>query len=137
MADETTDRLRRAYAAFSAQQDLPWDMFDPAIEHDQRGGLFLDGVFYGIEGLRAGLEQIQADWEDLRFEIEDVIDLGGRYLVNLRMRARVRDSEAELDAQVAHIWEFRDGRAVRWASYGSHEAALRAVGTTGAVETLH
>ncbi len=137
MPEQNADRLRRAYAAFSEDRTLPWDMFDPEIEHDQRSGLFLDGIFYGTEGVRAAVEQVYADWEDVRYETEDVIDLGDRYLVLLRMRARVRDSEAELDAQVAHVWEFRDGLAVRWGAYGNRADALRAVDMAGPAKTLH
>ena len=137
MDDANAERLRQAYAAFSEHQELPWDLFDPAIEHDQRAGLFLDGVFYGTEGLRAALEEVHADWEDLRYEIEDFVDLGDRYLVMLRMRARVRDSQAELDAQVAHVWEFRDGLAVRWGAYGDRADALRSVQSTSPLDVIH
>jgi ketosteroid isomerase-like protein len=112
-------------------------MLDPAIEHDQRAGLFLDGVFYGPEGVRAALEEIHADWDDLRLDPEELVELGDRYLVMLRMRARVRDSEAELDAQIAHIWEFRDGRAVRWGVFGDRAEALRSLSATGPFNALH
>jgi ketosteroid isomerase-like protein len=137
MGIENADRLRRAYATFSEHKTLDWEMFDPAIEHDQRAGLFLDGVFYGPEGVRAALEEIHADWDDLRFDTEELVDLGDRYLVMLRMRARVRDSEAELDAQIAHIWEFRDGRAVRWGVFGDRAEALRSLSATGPFNALH
>ena len=53
MSAEIADRLRRAYAAFNQQGSLDWDLLDPAIQHDQTEGLFLDGVFYGPEGVRA------------------------------------------------------------------------------------
>lgn len=137
MTDETADRLRRAYALFNADGSLDWDLFDPAIRHDQTEGLFLDGVFYGQEGLQAALDEIEADWDDLRLDPEDVIDLGDRLLVFVRMRARVRDSEAELDAQVAHVWEFRGGRAVRWDVYGDRASALRALSAAGPFGTVH
>ena len=136
-ANSQADRLRRAYAAFSADKTVPWDMLDPAIEHDQRAGLFLDGVFYGTEGVRAALEEIHADWDDLRFDTEDIVDLGDRYLVLLRMRARVRDSEAELDAQIAHVWEFRGDRAVRWGVYGDRADALRALSAAAPFHKVH
>ena len=123
---EPTDRLRRAYAAFNEGAGLDWTLFDPAIQHDQTKGLFLDGVFYGPEGVRAAIEEVQSDWEDLSYEPLEVLRLGDRVLVLLRMTARVRDSQAELDAQVAHVWEFRDGRAVRWDVYGDHESARQA-----------
>jgi ketosteroid isomerase-like protein len=123
---DPTDRLRSAYAAFNSGGELDWSMIDPAIEHDQTKGLFLDGVFYGPEGVRAAIEEVQSDWEDLSYEPLEVVELGDRVLVLLRMTARVRDSQAELDAQVAHVWEFRDGRAVRWDVYGDYESARRA-----------
>ena len=137
MSAENADRLRRAYATFNKQGSLDWDLFDPSIQHDQTEGLFLDGVFYGQEGVMAALGEIRADWDDLQLEPEDVIDLGDRLLVLVRMKARVRDSEAEIDAQIAHVWEFRDGRAVRWAVYGDRTAAVRALSTTGPFGTVH
>ena len=126
MSSDPADRLRNAYAAFNAGDDLDWTMIDPSIEHDQTKGLFLDGVFYGPEGVRAAIEEVQSDWEDLSYEPLEVVAFGDRVLVLLRMTARVRDSQAELDAQVAHVWEFRNGRAVRWDVYGDHDTGRRA-----------
>jgi ketosteroid isomerase-like protein len=137
MVSPNADRLRRAYDAFNSGAGLDWSMIDPSIQHDQREGLFLDGVFYGPEGVRAAIEEIELDWQDLRYTLEDVVELGDRLLVLLRMRARVRDSEAILDAQVAHVWEFRNGRAVRWDVYGDHASALRAVSSSGPFGAVH
>jgi ketosteroid isomerase-like protein len=137
MVSPAADRLRRAYDAFNSGAGLDWSMIDPSIRHDQSQGLFLDGVFYGPEGVRAALQEIELDWQDLSFTLEDVVELGDRFLVLLRMRARVRDSDAVLDAQVAHVWEFRGGRAVRWDVYGDHASALRAVSATGPFGAVH
>jgi ketosteroid isomerase-like protein len=127
MSAKSTDRLRRAYAAFSAGGDIDWSLFDPTIRHDQTKGLFLDGVFYGEAGIRAAFEEVHTDWEDLSYEILEVREQGNQVLVLLRMRARVRDTQAELDAQIAHVWEFRDGQAIRWDAYADHASALRAL----------
>jgi uncharacterized protein len=124
---EPTDRLRAAYAAFNEGGEIDWSLLDPAIQHDQTKGLFLDGVFYGPEGVRAAIETVESDWEGLSYELIDVVEVGPRVLVLLRIRARVRDTQAELDAQIAHVWEFRDGRAVRWDVYGDHASAWSAV----------
>ena len=125
MSGPPADRLRRAYAAFNSGTP-DWSLFDPAIRHDQTQGLFLDGVFYGPAGVRAALKEIQTDWEGLSYEPLEVVETGERVLVLLRIRARVRDSQAELDAQVGHVWEFRNGRAVSWAVYSDHASARRA-----------
>ena len=137
MVSPAADRLRRAYDAFNQGAGLDYSLFDPSITHDQREGLFLDGVFYGPEGVRAAIQEIELDWQDLSYTLEDVVELGDRVLVLLRMRARVRDSDAELDAQVAHVWKFRGGRAVRWDVYGDHASALRALSATGPFGAVH
>ena len=137
MVPAPADRLRQAYAAFNRGAGVDWSLIDPSIRHDQREGLFLDGVFYGREGVRAALQEIESDWEDLTFTVEDSVELGDRVLLLLRMRARVRDSEAELDAQVAHVWQFRGGRAVRWDVYGDRASALRAISATGPFGAVH
>jgi ketosteroid isomerase-like protein len=134
MSSDPADRLRNAYAAFNSGAGLDWSLIDPSIEHDQTKGLFLDGVFYGPEGVRAALEEVESDWEGLSYELVEVVQLGDRVLVLLRMTARVRDSQAELDAQVAHVWEFRDGRAVRWDVYGDHASAQQAFNGVRAAE---
>jgi ketosteroid isomerase-like protein len=135
MSSANQDRLQRAYAAFNSGSTPDWTLFDPAIQHDQTEGLFLDGVFYGHDGLRAALGEIEADWEGLNFEPEEYFEVGERLLVLIRMRARVRGSNAQLDAQIGHLWEFRDGRVVRWTVYGDRAAALRAVRATGSYGT--
>ena len=137
MDSPDTDRLRRAYDAFNSGGGLDWNMFDPGIQHDHSKGLFLDGMFYGREGVRAALQEIEADWQDLHFTLEDIVEMNDRVLVLLRAHARVRDSDAELDAQVAHVWEFRDGRAVRWDVYGDHASAMRAISAAGPFGAVH
>jgi hypothetical protein len=136
MVSETHERLLSAYAAFNAGGSPAWDLFHPSIQHDQTEGLFLDGVFFGHDGIRAALAEIEADWDGLTLEPEELIDLGGnRHLVLIRMRARVRDTLAELDAQIAHLWEFDgEGLAIRWAVYGDRSAAMRALSATGPFE---
>jgi ketosteroid isomerase-like protein len=130
MASPDADRLRRAYDLFNAG-DVDWAMFDPAVRNDHTAGLFLDGVFYGTEGVRAAFEEIDTDWDDVQLDPEEVIDLGDRFLVLLHMRARVRGSDAQLDAQIAHVWEFRDGRVVNWDVYGDRATAMKAISATG------
>jgi ketosteroid isomerase-like protein len=137
MTTDEAHRIRQAYETFNAGGGIDFSMFHPAVRNDHSEGLFLDGVFYGTEGVRAAFEEIAADWDDLRFVVEDSVDLGGRHLVFLRIHARVRDTQAELDAQVAHVWEFRDGQVVQWDIYGSRAAAMRALGGFGPSKTLH
>jgi ketosteroid isomerase-like protein len=137
MGSPTADRLCRAYALLNAGGEVDWSFIDPAIRHDHTEGIFLDGIFYGPEGIQAAQAEVESDWDDVRYELEETIDMGDRVLLMLRMRARVRDTDAELDAQVSHLWEFRDGLAVRWDVFGDRISGLRALSAAGSGDTFH
>ena len=68
----------------------------------------LDGVF-----VRIGRE-----FEDFRVEPHRFIGAGDTVVVEARYHATShRATGLPLDAQVAHVWDFRDGRLVRWQQY--------------------
>jgi len=50
-------------------------------------------------------------------ELRRVVGLGDTVLVEGRYRATARATGRPLDAQLAHIWDLRDGRAVRRQQY--------------------
>lgn len=46
-----------------------------------------------------------------------MVGCGETVLVEARYRATVKQTGKSLDALVAHVWDFRDGKAVRWQQY--------------------
>jgi ketosteroid isomerase-like protein len=136
MGFSNADRIVRAYATFNVTGEVDADLFDRSFEHDQSAGLFLDGMFYGPEGVRAAIEEIEADWDDLHYQVDDLIALEDRLLVMLHVRARVKDCTSELDAQIAHLWEFRGDRAIRMDEFADRTEALRTLKMAGPVHAL-
>jgi ketosteroid isomerase-like protein len=65
-------------------------------------------------------------WDDYRFEVERMIDLGDRVLVLERQTARGKRSGALISQDVGTLLTLRDGKIVRWEYYWERAEALEA-----------
>jgi ketosteroid isomerase-like protein len=86
-----------------------------------------EGAYRGI----AGIEEFLADTEQVfeKFEVHyELLDLGERILAWGKVDVRARGSGIEVDVPMGAVFEFRDGKIVRWEDFGSKEQALKAVG---------
>lgn len=76
------------------------------------------GAFVGsqavVEGVFARLPQ---DFDDFKVDVGRIVACGDTVLVEARYRATVKATGLPLDAQVAHVWDFRDDKVVRWQQY--------------------
>src|SRR5271167_1205259 len=86
-----------------------------------------EGAFHGIPGM----EKFFADTEEVfeKFDMHyELLDLGERVLAWGHIHVRARGSGIEPDIATGGIFEFRDGKIIRWEDFGSKEKALEAVG---------
>ena len=129
MSQENVDRLRRGYEAFARRDlDAALEMMDPNIEAHDAPEAPDATVHYGPDAVRRDWEQMFALFEDFTIDIEEVFDAGDELAVFLRLSGRGRESGAEVDARMAHVWTIREGRAIRLRQYLDRTEALEAVG---------
>jgi ketosteroid isomerase-like protein len=86
-----------------------------------------EGVYRGL----AGLERFFADTLEVfeKFELQhEYADLGERVLGWGHIHVRARGSGIETDIESGGVFEFRDGKVVRWEDFGSKDKAVEAVG---------
>jgi ketosteroid isomerase-like protein len=85
------------------------------------------GVYEGQEAIRGFIEGYWGLFEELRFELEEVLDLGNgvTFAVN-RQRARPVGSRAYVEAREAHVTEWAEGKVRRVTVYGDVDAARAA-----------
>jgi limonene-1,2-epoxide hydrolase len=86
-----------------------------------------EGAYRGL----AGLESFIADTLEVfeKFELHfEFADLGERVLCWGHIHVRARGSGIETDIEIGGVYEFRDGKVVRWEDFGSKDKALEAVG---------
>jgi ketosteroid isomerase-like protein len=114
--------VKKAYEAF-AKGDIETILgtMDEKIEwHEAEHVTYWPGgAFVGPQAVLEGVfARIPQDFENFRVEVQRVVGCGDTVLVEARYKADVaKGSGQPLDAQVAHIWDFRDGKCVKWQQY--------------------
>jgi ketosteroid isomerase-like protein len=95
------------------------------------------GPYHGHEGVRQYVEDIFEVTDEVRVELDEIIDAGdGETLVTVqRARGRARYTRLDTDFPWAAIWTIRRGRVVRAQGYATKAEALSALkrGPPGAV----
>lgn len=113
---------RRDLDAFLAQMD-PDTEFIP-YEVEVQGGT----PYRGHEGMRAWWEETLEVIPDFRVELQDVRDLGDEVFVRGRIHGHGAGSGASFERPLWGLMEFRNGKQVRYRTFGSETEALEAAG---------
>jgi ketosteroid isomerase-like protein len=79
------------------------------------------------------LARIPRDFEGFTIDVQRIVGCGETVLVEARYRAIAKATRKPLDAQVAHVWDFRDGKVVRWQQYSDTLQFAEATGVTPAM----
>jgi ketosteroid isomerase-like protein len=85
-------------------------------------------VFRGADAGEQYCRAVEASWEDLRWDIEDIRQEADSVLPVGRIRGVGRGSGAAIDARAGWVAELRDGRITRFQTYADRADALEAVG---------
>jgi uncharacterized protein len=100
---------------------------DPEIEWSEGAEVPERHIYRGHEGVLRQQELFEQAWDSFRVEPEDFAASGDRLAVVVGLWGRGRGSGVEVEARGAHLWDFRDGKVVRFEIYGDPEAALSRV----------
>ncbi len=113
----SVEAVRSSYEAFDrGDLDGALAMMDDDIVWHQAQGLPHGGVYHGLATVRANVfDPIDESWwEGFRADPEEIIGLGDDVVVLGRYTAHAKKTGAPLDVPFAHVWRFRDGKAVRF-----------------------
>ena len=130
MTESNLEIVRRMLDAyFGGDLELAFTMVAPDVRwHGTVGGLEEGQVVEGREAAAAALSESLGTWEDLRFEVEDLIDAGDCVLLYWREVARVRESHAVIESRTAMVFTLADGAVTEVRGYMDRAAAREAVG---------
>jgi ketosteroid isomerase-like protein len=106
---------------------------DPEVVHPDIEFLPLraatEGAYRGISGIERFIEDTLEIFE--RFEMHyEYADLGEQVLAWGTIHVRARGSGVETDVESGGLFDFRDGKIVRWEDFGSKGKALEAAGVS-------
>ncbi len=103
--------------------DIVWDTSRVEI-----GRITGGGVFRGYEGIRQFLRKYNEAWEQLDYEIDELIDAGDQVVSIVNNRARGRVSGVEVELRMPGVWTIRDGKVERVVFFTTRAQALEAAG---------
>jgi ketosteroid isomerase-like protein len=128
MSDENVALVRRSLDHFNATGEFLWDAIDLEVEWviDPIG--LLAGTYRGHEGVKMFLTRIEEAFDQVRFEIDSLIDAGDSVVVLGRTRMRGRGSGVTAEQPVGWVFRVRESRIVRNQVYFRPAEALKAVG---------
>lgn len=129
MSKENVEIVRRAYeAANQGDFETATSYAHPEIEFHTYAQAPEAGVYRGREAVQRYNEALFAQFESIRYDVEEIRDAGDRVLVLSTQRAVPKGGEQEIAVHVAEIWTIRDGLLAERRSYSTKEEALEAAG---------
>jgi ketosteroid isomerase-like protein len=88
-------------------------------------GILNTGTYYGYAGFRQWVQQWEEAWDEINYELGEMIDVGDSIIVTpVHVVGRGAGSGVEIDSVFGWLYEFRDGRAVRFHVYATVESAI-------------
>ena len=128
MAKANVEAVRRSYDHWNRTGELDWSILDPDVVFDVSRRVFDRGVHQGHEGAGEFLALIREQWSTMRIEPRDLVEAGENVVASVRLVGVGRESGVETTANAAHLWTFREGKAVRLTVFQTTSDALEAVG---------
>jgi ketosteroid isomerase-like protein len=128
MSQENVEIIRAAFDALN-RGDLEGVLkdADPDFEFDlSRAVGPIQGVFK-LDQTRGVLEEFLGMWEAVRWEIDELREVGDQVAASTTSYLRGRDG-IEGTVRPSWVWTFRDGRIVRQGFFQEWQEALEAVG---------
>jgi uncharacterized protein len=131
MTRANVEIVRRVADAFAAgDADTVFDLVSPEIEwgFSHADTWLEEKVYRGYEGIGEFFGKWVGEWEDYRFEVEEVIDAGDKAVAIIRDEGRGKSSGITLERRHAEVWTIHDGRVVKIEPFDDRAQALDAVG---------
>jgi ketosteroid isomerase-like protein len=129
MPESGREAIERGYAALNdGHVSAVLDLIEPDGFVWEEGERSLGaGIHHGRDTFVEFVRSWTETFDDFRIELLDVLEEGDELVVIGHQSGRGRASGLPVEIEVAHVWTVRDGRAVRWRSFGSRAAALAAI----------
>jgi ketosteroid isomerase-like protein len=128
---EVFERFRFIYEVLSRGD---WDTYltvlhDDVEVHQSADILGTRGTFRGKQGALQAMAEIAESFSEIDWNPKRLYDLGeGRYLMLVKPRVRGAGSGIEIETEVGHLAQLRNGKIVRLDAYVGWDTALEAAG---------
>jgi ketosteroid isomerase-like protein len=128
MSEENVQLVRRWLAGLARGKLAP-ELCDSELRIENIAESPITGPYHGHEGLRRWWVDVSDAFEEIRFEVEKLIDVDDERVLSVqRIVGRFRRTGIAIDAPWASLIWVRDGKVTRAVGYASQRRALKAAG---------
>lgn len=130
MPESNSEMIRNIYAAI-ARGDGPAALagMDTAIVWNEAENFpYADrNPYVGSAAVASGIFfRLATEWDDFQAIPAEFLDAGDTVVVTGRYRGTYKATRVPIDAQFAHVWRLRDGKATAFQQYTDTAQAVRA-----------
>lgn len=120
-----TVALRQAYAAIN-RNDIEGfaQILDPQIERIEPEGFPTSGTYHGIDAVKEHVAKGRSTWAEGVCEPTHFVAAGDKFVVSLHVRVRLNGHTDWIDARIADVFTFRNGKAVLFRTFADESEAL-------------
>ncbi len=131
MSETNVALIQNTYAAF-ARGDGPAafaNMDSTIVWNEAEGFPYADrNPYVGPAAIGEGVFfRLATEWDNFQAIPSDFLDAGDTVVVLGRYKATYKATGAPLDAQFAHVWRLKEGKAISFQQYTDTAQATRAV----------
>jgi ketosteroid isomerase-like protein len=129
---ESVEVVRRFVEALARENlargnvEAALEFCDPDVEVEESPRWPDRRTYRGHEGAMQAYQTMLEAFEDLRFEIEDFIEVGDQVVMCLKVYGRGKESGVETDARIAHLYTVEGEKITRLRVYDDRDEAQQA-----------
>lgn len=129
------ETIKSMYDAF-AKGDIPTivGVMDPKVEWNEAEGILYDQgkPYVGPDEVLQGVfARLAEEWDGFTVTPSNIIDGGDTIVAEARYRGTFKATGKALDAQVAHVFDLRDGKVTRFQQYTDTRQFTEVTGIVG------
>jgi uncharacterized protein len=124
---ESVEVVRRFLEALArGNVEAALEFCDPDVEVEESPRWPDRRTYRGHEGAMQAYQTMLEAFEDVRFEIEDFIEVGDQVVMCLKVYGRGKESGVETDARIAHLYTVEGEKITRLRVYDDRDEAQQA-----------
>jgi ketosteroid isomerase-like protein len=128
---ETNPNIALVYESLAAYQrgdeGRVRQLMDPSIEVYGAPNIVNSGTYRGFEGYRRWLNEWEEAWDEASYGLGEIVEVDENVLVvPVHIVGRGTGSGIEIDSVFGWLYQFRDGRAIRFQVHATPDEALEA-----------
>jgi ketosteroid isomerase-like protein len=119
VSSSNVDTIRGCYEAFArGDGEAAVAPFAEDIEWTEAAGFPTAGTYHGVPAVVENVfGPILSDWDGFRIEIERLLDAGDSVVMVGTYRGTWRATGKAMSARAVHVWDLRDGKAIRFEQF--------------------